>query len=76
MTLDETKEILTLMGTPEFVDSTEDILAARKLGIEALKEVERLRSHIHYRVQQLLPGETPAKPLYALGFNTGDDESP
>lgn len=31
---------------------------ALKLGIEALKEVERLRPHIHYHVQQLLPGET------------------
>lgn len=38
-------EILTLIGTPEFDGHTEDIIAARKLGILALKRCLKARSY-------------------------------
>lgn len=55
-------EILTLMGTPEFEGHTEDILAARRLGIEALKRHQALQANPYYTLLGLLPGETPPDP--------------
>ena len=58
MTLEDAIKILTLMGTPDFRGHTEDILAARKLGIEALKGIQVVRE-LHPEVSPfLLPGET------------------
>ena len=51
-------EILTLMGTPEFKGHTEDILAARKLGIEALKAIGLWNQYQMPQHQIHLPGET------------------
>jgi len=51
-------EILTLMGKPEFEGHTEDILAARQLGIEALKWIREARNHIFLDPDDMLPGET------------------
>ena len=58
MKLDKAIEILTIMLTPEFNGHTEDILAARKLGIEALKAVKALRAGTPGLNLSTLPGET------------------
>jgi len=58
MTINEAIKILTLMGKPEFEGHTEDILAARKLGIEALKRIKELRPNYSYARATRLPGET------------------
>ncbi|GAG25946.1 unnamed protein product, partial [marine sediment metagenome] len=58
MKLEKAIEILTLMGKPDFQAHTEDILAARKLGIEALSFIIRLRSCSLQARQTHLPGET------------------
>ena len=63
MTLTKAIEILTLMGTPEFEGHTEDILLARKLGIEALEEVQRLRKYIPLKLVRPLRGETEGKKV-------------
>ena len=57
MTLEEAIKILTLMGTPDFRGHTEDILAARKLGIKALEREKANRTNDYVRVGPL-PGET------------------
>lgn len=58
MKLEKAIEILyDLLGEgPQY--PPDDRRDAVRLGIEALKEVKRLRPHIHYHVQQLLSGET------------------
>ena len=58
MSIDEAIKILTFMGTAEFEGNTEDILAARKLGIEALKRVKTYKESPLCDDYQLLPGET------------------
>lgn len=58
MNIPKAIEILTLMGTPEFEGHTEDILAARKLGIEALKLIQRERLLGINPIETQLPGET------------------
>lgn len=58
MNLQKAIVINTLMGTPEFDGHTEDILAARQLGIEALKRIQRYRNSYIGRADPLLPGET------------------
>ncbi|MBA7696794.1 hypothetical protein ES703_105446 [subsurface metagenome] len=58
MTIDEAIEILKLMGLPEFEGHTEDILAARRLGIEALKWRKFYRETHPEMKWPLLPGET------------------
>ena len=59
MKIDEAIEILTnsTSGNDPWLDP--DLKEATKLGIEALKEVERLRSYKALHVLKLLPGETP-----------------
>lgn len=59
MKLSKAIEILTLMGTPDFEGHTEDILAARQLGIEAAERIQRLRAMNTFGTRGLLPGETP-----------------
>jgi len=51
-------EILALMGTPDFTGHTEDILAARHLGIEALWRCLELRKYAAPGTYMPLPGET------------------
>lgn len=46
-----------IIQTGEYEGDPDDSDAIIML-IEAGKEVKRLRPHIHYHVQQLLPGET------------------
>ena len=58
MTLSKAVEILTLMGKPEFRGHTEDILAARQLGIEALKRLKSIRVDLDCLPASPLPGET------------------
>ena len=58
ITIEKAIEILTLMGTPNFNGHTEDILSARKLGIEALKYIKDQRADWLAQVFQELPGET------------------
>ena len=58
MNLDEAIKILTDMGKPEFEGHTEDILAARQLGIEALESIQEDRERKDSPWYQLLPGET------------------
>jgi len=58
MTPDKAIEILTLMGTPDFHGHTEDILDARKLGIEALKRHQAQRNCPYCVIMEPLPGET------------------
>lgn len=58
MNIPKAIEILTLMGTPEFDGHTEDILAARKLGIEALKRLYNHRDEVYFKYDLPLPGET------------------
>jgi hypothetical protein len=58
MTLERAIKVLTDMGTPDFQDSTENILKARKLGIEALKEIRRARLNNYRFVAVRIPGET------------------
>ena len=58
MKIEKAIEILTLMGTPEFDGHVEDILAARKLGIEALKVISTIRERNIINIHQLLPSET------------------
>lgn len=57
ITIDKAIEILTLMGSPEFRGHTEDILAARQLGIEALKRIQLHREHSIPGPMFHLPGE-------------------
>lgn len=56
-------EILDLMGTPDFEGHTEDILAARKLGIEALKRIKGWRLGMVLDIHLMLPGETPEEEI-------------
>jgi hypothetical protein len=58
MTLKEALEILEL--TPEYTEDGEPIgeLAARKLGIEALKRIQDSRHGMVNIFQSFLPGET------------------
>lgn len=58
MNIPKAIEILNLMGTAEFDGHTEDILSARKLGIEALKCIKVLRIIPDKRLNLELPGET------------------
>lgn len=58
MTLDKAIEILTLMDNPEFKGHTEDILAARQLGIKALRAWQRIRIRATSQHLWKLPGET------------------
>ena len=58
LTIDEAIKILTEMGTPDFRGHTEDILAARKLGIEALKRIKENRKSGIVVVFKALPGVT------------------
>lgn len=61
MELKKAIEILELMGTPDFDGHTEDILAARKLGTEALKLLVHSRIlHVLARTNPL-PSETPSQ---------------
>ncbi len=58
MKLEKAIEILTLMGTPDFEGHTEDILAARKLGTEAMKREKANRDNPDFVVVGKLHGET------------------
>ena len=58
MTIDEAITILTAMGTPEYRGSTESIIKARNLGIEALKWFKEWRSTNPSRKYTILLGET------------------
>jgi hypothetical protein len=58
MTLEKAIKVLTDMGTPHFQGSTEDILKARKLGIEALKRLQDNRRDPEFDHWIPLPGET------------------
>ena len=58
MKLSEAKEILAQMGTPEFTGYTEDILAARKLGVEAIDREMFNRENPDFVMVGRLPGET------------------
>ncbi len=61
MTIDEAIKILTQMGMPDFRGHTENILAARKLGIKALKQIKDMRDFQYWGRPTLLPGETEKK---------------
>lgn len=58
MKLEKAIEILKLMGTPDFTGHTEDILAARKLGIEAMIFIQLSRLTDPRSVPTQLQGET------------------
>lgn len=58
MTPEEAIKILKYMGTPDYRGSTEGILKARNLGIEALKRLQELRLYEGINPNALLPGET------------------
>lgn len=58
MTLDKAIEILTLMGKPEFDGHTEDILAVRRLSIEAIKRHKHQQENLPWWGRKPLPGET------------------
>lgn len=55
---------------------TQEDKDALRLAIEALKRIQACRPPFGRDDHSALPGETPPKPLHALGFNAGDDESP
>jgi len=62
MTLEESIEILEAACNHEERFDEEELWYAQKLGIEALKNTQYLRT-IDYRVQSMiLPGETPSSP--------------
>lgn len=58
MTLEKAIEIQTFMGQPNTSYHTEEIMAARKLGIEALKRLKVKRNLGIPLDQTPLPGET------------------
>lgn len=58
MTLKEAIEILGLVIDTPPSGASPDFIDAQKLGIEAQKEVKRLRSYKAFHVVKLLPGET------------------
>ena len=58
MKRDEAIKILRDMGTPEYRGSTERILAARKLGIEALEYFDKLCQSLPAFRDVKLPSET------------------
>ena len=58
MTIDEAIKILTNMGTPIFSETTERIIKARKLGVEALTYIKLLRVMNPRDVPALFHGET------------------
>ncbi len=51
-------EILTLMGSPDFDGHTEDIQAAKNLGVEALRRLVARREAGQSQGVSLLPSET------------------
>ena len=57
MTIAKAIEILESVTSRHFHADGLDFRDAIKLGIEALKEVERLRSYKAFHVVKLLPGE-------------------
>ncbi len=59
MTIDKAIEILQHGADVWNESACPGQAAALELGIEALKEVERLRYHKALSVQRLLPEETP-----------------
>ncbi|MBA7701518.1 hypothetical protein ES703_110258 [subsurface metagenome] len=61
---------------PSFWGQNPKLEKAMKLGIEALEFYKREKASNSSAIWTLLPGETEERPLYTLGFNTGDDESP
>lgn len=61
ISIDEAIETLTLMGTPEFKGHTEDIIKARKLGIEALIRRKTPEGRLKDILGIPLPGETKAE---------------
>jgi len=63
ITIGEAIRILTLMGTLNFEASSENILAARKLGIKALERFRNLRDSGQYVGMPYLKGEKSENPL-------------
>ena len=58
MNLPKAIEIQTRWKEPESIEETEELDEARKLGIEALKCIERLRRFEYFGYDTTLPGET------------------
>ena len=58
MTITKAREILDDLALTGEVYLNPDEIDAQKLGKEALREVERLRSCKSFHVVKLLPGET------------------
>ena len=56
--IDEAIEILTVLSLYTLTKYHAHSFEALGLGIEALKEVERLRSYKAFHIVKLLPGET------------------
>jgi len=54
------KAIEILADIQDFVEhnGNDDVEAATKLGIEALKKLQIIRGYPHYQWKSLLPGET------------------
>ena len=58
MKLPEATRVLTKWNEEGFVETSDDLLKAEKLGIEALKRIEYCRSGHFDELFKLLPGET------------------
>jgi len=58
MTINEAIKIQTKWTEEGFVETSDDLLKAEKLGIEALKRIEYCRRGHFDEVFKLLPGET------------------
>jgi len=58
MPLAKAIEILTLWQDGKYNGSLDDLLAAQKLGIEAMKGIKKVRKTFRPYVEALLPGET------------------
>lgn len=61
ITINKAIEILTNMRTPEYRGSTEKILAALQLGVEALNAWRERRLYSNRVDRDLLPSETEEK---------------
>jgi len=58
MTLNEARKILTLWDKGELTSSSNVLIKATKLGVESIKEVQRLRIYKGFVVKSQLKGET------------------
>ncbi len=58
MTMTKAIEILTTWNKEGFVETSDDLLKAEKLGVEAMKRIEYCRSGHFEEIFKLLPGET------------------